>query len=278
MKTTTSVLALGLMSLPCLAKEYILYKEGGMPAVGTKLEMTSKTDFPEMKMSVKGGPQAMEGKMSRKSEDTEVIEVKGKGKLHYELKASESQNATEMMGQRQEAPEPPNKLLKTPILFELQGDDWEAKPVNGQLSDEQREAAEDKLEGFLEAGEIYGEKARKVGETWKVEGDELSVLMKDADFDEGGATLTLQEIVTKDGQECAKILVKFDMSGSIEDSGMTMKMEGTGNVVRSLEHLVDLDLDMKMKITMGGEVGPGMSMSMSGEGTMHQTIKLTPAK
>ena len=123
---------------------------------------------------------------------------------------------------------------------------------------------------------LFGEQARKVGETWKVKNPRLP-WFKDEKVLSGEATVSFEKVEDVNGDPAAflsySVTVRTERPG---DQKMVVDFEGKGQVVRSLKHLVDYEMSGAGAIDMTVETGESSYVETVGKYQLSRKIELSP--
>ncbi|MCU0794839.1 MAG: hypothetical protein MUF31_02785 [Akkermansiaceae bacterium] len=246
------------------------------PKVGTVIEHKSVNGLKDgsFKMEMQG--QAVEGTMNMNDTKEIKFEVVAADRIRVEVTVSEEKQEMIMNGQTMPTP-PKNPVLLGKTFFVVKGaEGWAAQAEDGSaLPDDQAAEAEKIVKRITGEGDdkLYGTEARKPGDTWTVEGNDLPFL-DGAESSEGKATFTFDKIGEHGGMQCAFLSGTVEMSGKPEEmqEGMEGKLKMTGKVtiIRSIEHHLDLAVDLtgELDATMNMPVG---TMTMGGPMEMKLT-------
>ena len=274
MRLVQILLASILMGGVVTADEYLLAKEGYMPPVGSVAVRKSSFDVKEMAIDIKAGDQDLDGEMTMNQAKAESVEVLPGGKMRYLLKSKKEAQKMMIAGREVPGEEKSSLLVGVPVLLFKEEGEWVAKGEKGKLTTAQQKEADEIAVGLGKSGVAYGSKPRKIGETWEIGPDQAADFFGTSGEDvEGSVKMTLVEIVTKDGLECAKCLAVFKMKGQPEE-GLNLQMEGKLTIYRSLKYFADMEVEGKIKMTMDGAPAEGVTMAGEGEGTMRQKMVL----
>jgi hypothetical protein len=191
----------------------------------------------------------------------------------------------------------PSPLEETVVHMKKVEDKWSAEVVK-RKEKEEAEDKEDEEDGEKaeidpfrlerELGEIeaamendyslnlFGEQARKVGETWKVKNPRLP-WFNDEKVLRGEATVTFEKVEEVNGDPAAflsySVTVRTERPG---DQKMVVDFEGKGQVVRSLKHLVDYEMVGAGAIDMTVETGESSYVETVGKYQLKRKIELSP--
>ncbi|MEM9227382.1 MAG: hypothetical protein AAGA45_05385, partial [Verrucomicrobiota bacterium] len=129
--------------------------------------------------------------------------------------------------------------------------------------------------------EVYPTQAVSIGESWEMNAESIQSLMGTEDVRDaaGQGTMKLLDVVSYQGQRCAKIAFSIEVRGTSESPGhpmldMTFGFEGT--IFRSLETFRDLET-----VSSGSLYGTGMqeaegtTLSMVMQGPMSTVSRTT---
>jgi len=176
----------------------------------------------------------------------------------------------------------PSPLEGTITRLTKDGEKWSAKVIKGEKED----ADATKLERELREIEIsmesdysinlFGEQARKVGETWKVANPRLP-WFNDEKVLSGKATVTFEKVEKVNGDPAA--LLSWSATVRSERPGeqkMVIDFEGKGRVFRSLKYLVDYEVNGLGKVGMTVETGEGSYIETVGKYELVRKIELFP--
>lgn len=264
-------------------KGYILATKEVILPVKEKFKSIENTSMKDGKMSVEVLGQKIDGTMSQSGKEEMIYDFVSKDKIRVTFEKKRSLEKSQMMGQEQDKEEIHPTEGKTIVLDRKEGK-WVASLEKGEIAEEDKEKITDtfkKLERNFNENEdlqIYGDKPRKIGETWDVDPKLLPGI---DEFEVKGGTMkmTFLEVKKFQGEQCAVLKTNFTINAEINEDemkGMKVDFEGSGRVVRSLKHLTDYKFtgEMSMKMKGGFEAQPGTvaSMTMSGNMTINQRI------
>jgi hypothetical protein len=176
----------------------------------------------------------------------------------------------------------PSPLEGTITRLTKDGGKWSAKVVKGEKEDADATQLERELKEIEISMEsdysinLFGEQARKVGETWKVENPRLP-WFNDEKVLNGEATVTFEKVEEVNGDPAAFLswsaTVRSERPG---DQKMVIDFEGKGRVVRSLKHLVDYEVNGLGKVDMTVETGEDSYIETVGKYELVRKIELFP--
>lgn len=238
------------------AQEYVLDEMDFNPPQGSTLIRKSLFEIKDAKVLMLMKEQNLQGKMSNKADKEEQIHVINPNKVEY-LVVNESQQQSMTLNGQVIPMDPKEKGLQgIKLKFEEVAGTWVLKNPLHKFSEHQKELLKRKLESINSNGSPYGYEARKVGETWKIDPNEMADLFGSKDL-KGTMHVTLLEIVQKNGMECAKCRFDIDVKGKFDDAGeIIMALKGTVVSYRSLAFFFDLESK--------GELDTVMSMPLPG--------------
>lgn len=146
------------------------------------------------------------------------------------------------------------------------------------LTDRQRETVNEKMEAYDDGGnEYYLDKPVKIGEQWDVDASVLKGLLGD-DFGNlsGSGTLTLEEILSYNGEKCALLSGAFNVKG-VDSTGINFLIDIDINTIRSLERFHDLQINIEGTLSLTFiEKSEDGTMSMSSHGPMKLNVFSDP--
>lgn len=126
--------------------------------------------------------------------------------------------------------------------FHLELGIWKPElPLSGEFSKEDRlwiEAlAYNHSRGYDRA--VYGYSPRRIGETWSTN-DPAAFFNGPADDVSGNMSITFKGFEAFEGHRCASLAVDFDFRGQPKGETVVVRMFGHMEVLRSMEHFMDL--------------------------------------
>ncbi|MEN8783956.1 MAG: hypothetical protein ABF379_06310 [Akkermansiaceae bacterium] len=173
-------------------------------------------------------------------------------------------------------------LEGTVLRLTKDGKNWSAEVVKGKKEDVDETRLEREMkevEASMESDyslNLFGEQARKVGETWKVKNPRLP-WFNDEKVLSGEATVTFGKLVKVNGDPSAvldySVTVRSERPG---DQKILVDFKGKGQVIRSLKHLVDYELSGLGSIDMTVETGEGSYVETTGKYQLVRKIELSP--
>lgn len=260
-------------------KSYQLVSEKPEVMPGLKLAVTESMSMGGGKFTMETAQGPMEGALDQES--LKVVEVAHESatRIKVTIKSSKAEQTMSMNGQAM--PQAPQELplIDVPLLINLTEGMWKAEREDGEEIDMLAQAELGNIERLLSGVEdknIYGTKPRKPGDTWTVDAKEMS--MVDASDDvEGSVKMKFDRVAEHEGIECAFLTGEITMNGSppgAEGAGVgKMSLSGTFNIIRSLEHRMDLSrtMDGRMKIEMETPAG---TMKMAGPVVIKKMIEI----
>ncbi|MEN8678854.1 MAG: hypothetical protein ABF391_02285 [Akkermansiaceae bacterium] len=176
----------------------------------------------------------------------------------------------------------PSPLEGTITRLTKDGGKWSAKVVKGEKEDADATQLERELKEIEISMEsdysinLFGEQARKVGESWKVANPRLP-WFNDEKVLSGEATVTFEKVEKVNGDPAAFLswsaTVRSERPG---DQKMVIDFEGKGRVVRSLKHLVDYEVNGLGKVDMTVKTGEGSYIETVGKYELVRKIELFP--
>ncbi|MEM8550332.1 MAG: hypothetical protein AAGF10_06030 [Verrucomicrobiota bacterium] len=228
------------------AQEAVNLRGTWEPAVGTRYTESMSYVFKDGNMTMKvDGETFMQSTMrveTQRSVTTEYLSATSKRMIETENLTSNSVNVG---GEANEA-EVKGPLVGLPILAKLADGLWTYQLESGEATAEQQEALRTFGDSASLKNEVYPVQAVAIGERWEMDAEAIQSLMgaeevRDA---EGKGTMELLDVVTYQGQRCARIAFSIEVFGTSEVSGqaalgMTLKFDGT--IYRSLETFHDLE-------------------------------------
>lgn len=142
--------------------------------------------------------------------------------------------------------------------------------AKGRMSAEDRKDLVDELSEDME--EFFPNRALAPGETWTIHSKQIARAFG------GGGRGTVQgrflDVVTQEGLRCARIQLTVDLSVRVSDTPLTMKMRLSGEGHHALDIQRPLSLSLTGPITaQGQEKEQGMTIDMTGQGTVRMTMK-----
>jgi hypothetical protein len=120
----------------------------------------------------------------------------------------------------------------------------------------------------------YPLEPRALGDSWESPLATVSGLLgTNFEASEGTVTMRLDRLSSFEGQRCAEISVTLACSGTYSGTGspMTMKLEMTGSILRSLNAFQDLRITLDGPVTL--EANPEEETHVSIAGTIHLNLE-----
>jgi hypothetical protein len=219
-----------------------------------------------------GGVQVPPGRMTLVHEQagrTEILAASG-GRVTKLRRTIDKMNRQirRTIGGEEEREDVSSPLEGRTVVAERDGNGWRITQ-GGDLfpPDAQRE-----LNAVLDTDWGYPTEAVPIGHRWTLTGDQLSRFLGLAGIavNEGEANFALKEIKQCGAERCAAIDVRLRVSGMMLDevgNPMFLSMDGTGQVLRSLKHRVDVEHALSGRMEMNASVAAGatpIGMSLSG--------------
>ncbi len=264
-------------------KEYVLANKEVTLPVKEKFKAIENTSMKDAKMSVAVAGQKFDGTMSQSGKEEVVFDFVSKNQIRVSYEKNRSLEKTLMMGQESDEEEVKASEGKTFVL-DRKGGKWKAKLEKGEIKEEDMEEIVDtakKLERKFNTNEdlqIYGDKPRKVGESWDVD-PKLIPGIDEFEVRGGKMTMTFLEVKDFQGEQCAVLKTSFTVNAEMSDKnmdGMVVDFEGSGRIVRSLMFFTDYKftggMKMKMKGAFDAQPGVPASMTMSGDMKISQRM------
>ncbi|MGC4015800.1 MAG: hypothetical protein QM755_14935 [Luteolibacter sp.] len=254
----------------------VLAKGDGLPKPGIKLTTSRSLAMKGGEVKIVASGQNMEGTMDMTDSETADIEFLSADKVKYTIKAGEKVQAMKLNGQNVPNEPQPSPLLGKTVIYTKSGSKWTGALESGSPTPPQAkeiEKYEKKLEKSSDAA-VYGSAARKVGETWTVDGANIPFAGNDGDT-KGTLKLTFKGVETYEGRKCARLEGTLDITGKTDadQGGQSISMKGDTVILRAIEEMIDVKQDFKGKMEMNGTI-PGGTMSMSGDITVGETNKI----
>lgn len=203
-------------------------------------------------------------------ESTEqVVQVLSPTKARQLLTAHVAEASVNLGGQDQEQPPKSSSQLEEPVMVEeTDGVRTAVMETCEPTAEQEKELA--KIAGkfqALESRALYGEGRRKPGKKWSVDPTGLSSYGGVKNLS-GSLEIEFKEVKEVGGRVCGIFTHRFDLTGNSTEEGpmetFKSRMEGTCEVVRSLEDLIDLEAVWDCALTVSGETGEDGSMKVSG--------------
>ncbi|GAG99780.1 unnamed protein product, partial [marine sediment metagenome] len=238
---------------------------------GQKYRATESMVISNGKLSITVMGEQMRGTMESTREKITEYELVSATERNVVITNDTEENTRVVMGQPQKESET-NVLEGKPLNGKLEDGKWTFALVDGEPTDEESVELEEMSNPDDNA--LYPRKPVKIGDTFKISSKQMKTFLADAITRDpsGSGEGKVEEIVEHVGQQCARISMKLDARGIIEEDGqemqITIKVEG--EVLRSLEIFEDLMVDLTGTISFGGELETlGQPMSMSVVADLH---------
>lgn len=259
-------------------KTYILASKDHSSLVGKVLQESTDMAMKEGKMQIHFQGQAMDGSMDMKEAELKKWEFLTADKRRYTLVKSEAKQKMVMMGQPTPMPNEVHALLVKPVIFTKKEGKWIGALEEGDAT--QKEQGEiKKIEEELAKDndfKIYGDQARKIGDEWQVDGADI-FSMEDVMGVDAKLKMKFIKVEKFQDTQCAVFEATFTLKGQMEEmAGMSMDIELTGTIHRSIIDHVDLSAQMTGAMNLQGkmEPQPGLALDMNMKGPMTMTSKI----
>lgn len=253
---------------PKTPQTYVLYDDDFTPPTGTKVVERMDMRMRDAAVEVTAFGQKMKGVMNSEEVHETTTDYLGKDKMRLTTSAQTGSNRMVMDGEAAPDDWEASPLLQVPVIATKQDGEWQVRLEEGEADEAQQEELKELLRE-LEVNpdrKMYGTEPRRVGESWTVDGEGLEFFGEMGES-EGEVTLTLDKVEEHQGQLCAFLSGRMEISGTPPDLEEGMKgrltLKADFEVIRSLPGQVDLKGDIKGTAEMN-MTWPAGKMSMSG--------------
>jgi hypothetical protein len=251
----------------------ILAKKNYVPSVGSIVTNEFTMSLVDGALKFKAGPQEMEGTMNNTESTKEIVEVLSPTKLRRTLASKDSITKMTINGQTQEPPPKSDALVGQPVILDLTDGTWTATLENGTPDDDESKALSKVAKRFNDDGDLhtYGDTPRKPGDTWEMNPEQLATLL-DLDNAAGNCTVEFVDFEEFQGTRCALLKLTFnitarqnnDEANTEGDKPMTIAMQATATVHRSIPDMIDLAVNIEGTMTVDGIPQEGMTLHIEG--------------
>lgn len=257
---------------------YVLAEKNFLPPAGTVATKDSTMVMEDSVMTVKAGPNEMEGTASRTETGNETLEILSKDKIRRLQVSKKSTGKMTMNGQDQPSPESPDPLVGIPVILERKGETWTASLETGDTPDAEQKKKLDKMVAEMVKDSdfhMYGDIPRRPGDTWQVDPAKIGAF-GDVESVSGTYTVEFVEVKEIDGVRCAVIKAAFDFKGkseaSEESKAMAIALKGEAVSHRSIADRIDLGVEVKGTMTVSGSPVENVNLHIEGPMTMIQKV------
>jgi hypothetical protein len=161
----------------------------------------------------------------------------------------------------------------------------DVEPADQEAIDEAIESLEKEANGDGSSLKMYGEKPRKIGDSWEVDAPALPG-MDDIEVLGGKVTVSFTGLEEFNGETCAVLKAKFKIDGQMDQSpmkGVGVDINGSFRVIRSLKYFEDYKVTGRLGMKALGEMQlqPGMvgTFKMSGDTKIEMlAVKASPVE
>ncbi|MES2922288.1 MAG: hypothetical protein V4819_12120 [Verrucomicrobiota bacterium] len=259
---------------------FVLAQKHYLPPAGTVATKNTSMVMTDSAMTVKAGPQEMQGTASRTETGVETLEVLSKDKIRRLQVSKKASGKMTMNGQDQPSPETPDPLEGIPVILERKGETWTASLENGAAPAPEQQKRLDRMVAEIVRDsdfQMYGDTPRSPGDKWQVDPAKIGA------FDEvksvtGTYSVEFVEVKEFDGVRCAVLKATYDFKGkseaSDESQAMDIAMKGEAISRRSIADQFDLGVEIKGTMTVDGSPVENVTMHIVGPMTMTQKVAL----
>lgn len=274
------------------AKSYVLADRKRPIPVGETFKLIEKEAVNEIPFSIEIEGQKIEGKLTNSSRKVVKYEFLALDRVRATYLTDVSSGKRTIAGNEEEINEREATEGHSFLVVKKKGQ-WTVDPKPKGIEPVDQEDIDEAIkdlersanEGNKTAVKMYGEKPRKVGDTWQVEALVLPGL-EDVEIVGGKITLKFTAVEEWNGEPCAKLTAKFKVAGQMTEDpmkGVGIDLSGTLQITRSLKDLVDLNVVGTIGMKMVGEMQlqPGMTGTMKMEGDTKiemRAVRITPGK
>lgn len=277
-RALAAILTILVLACPaCTPEGYNL--RGPRQKVGETIRIDTTTTMTDGTMEVTASTFAFNGKAdstTRRVMDLTILEMQRDQvtALRVHFIADTQSQTVEMMGQTSQSTTDGPLHGKT-VVGTLSDGQWSFQLEGSQPTAEQSQYLQDLAKNFQfhdRAALAYPDHPVKIGQSWEVDAAELHTGFDRLQRPRGKLIYTLEKIEEVDGEQLAHISVEMDFSADLPgEDGASIRMIGTGPLVRSLKTYVDksatLTGTMELNLTQSAEtsvrmVGP-MTMTSS---------------
>lgn len=261
----------------------ILAEKNHIQPVGTIVTKEFTMTISDGVMKFKVGDQEMEGTMTTTESSKEIIEVLSPTKLRRTLANKDTSSTITINGQTQQPPSPSDDLVGQAVILERSDGTWNAKLEGGSPDDDEAKALSKVAKKFSIDDDFltYGGTPRKPGDEWDMDPAQLGTLL-DSENATGNCTVEFIDFEEFQGIRCALLKLTFNISAKQpaeevdSESGepMSMTMQGTATVHRSIADKMDLAVAVEGTTTIGGAPQDEASFLVEGPIRISEKISL----
>lgn len=263
---------------PAEAHSFVLAQKHYLPPAGTLATKDTSMVIADSIMTVKAGPNEMQGTASRTETGVETVEILSKDKIRRLQVSKTSSGKMTMNGQEQPSPSTPDPLIAIPVILERNGETWTASLESGTTPDADQQKRLDKMVAEIVRDSdfhMYGDTPRRPGDKWDVDPSKIGAF---GDIEDVTGTYSVEFIEVKefDGVRCAVLKATYDFKGKSESTdeskAMNIALKGEAISRRSLAGHIDLNVDLNGTMTCDGSPVENVTMHLVGPMTMTQKV------